>query len=101
MSSDVEGGYDSNETQYEFEDENSVVVLPEWKVFPLPDDKLPGMVTFNFMCALACRFDVHDALNILLNSSTLSNERPRENPTCSPQCKHTSLFEIKLQQILE
>lgn len=44
--SDVEGGFDSNETKFEFEDENSVVILPEWKVLPLPDDKLPGMVRY-------------------------------------------------------
>ena len=41
---DVEGGYDTTDTQYKFEDENSVVVLAEWTMFTLPDNKLPGMV---------------------------------------------------------
>ena len=49
---DVEGGYDSTDTQYEFKDENSVVVLPEWTRFTLPDDKLPGMVRLRFLCPL-------------------------------------------------
>ena len=65
---DVEGGYDSTDTQYEFEDENSVVVLPEWTRFTLPDDKLPGMVTVLFLSPL---ISFREPLKLLLELSKL------------------------------
>ena len=52
---DVQGGFDSNDSKYETEDVNSLVVLPEWKEFPLPDESLPPMVGLIYVLpSLSC-----------------------------------------------
>ncbi|KAK3106047.1 hypothetical protein FSP39_011642, partial [Pinctada imbricata] len=40
----VEGGFNPDEKQYEFEETTSIVILPSWSVIPLPDPSLPEMV---------------------------------------------------------
>ena len=40
----VEGGFQTDEKKFTFEENNSVVVLPDWKIFPLPDPELPQIV---------------------------------------------------------
>ncbi|KAL4221190.1 Ubiquitin carboxyl-terminal hydrolase 5 [Mactra antiquata] len=40
----VEGGFQTDDKKFTFEETNSVVVLPDWKMFPLPDPELPEIV---------------------------------------------------------
>ena len=40
----VEGGFDSDQQQYEIEEINEVVVLPDWTQIPLTDPSLPPEV---------------------------------------------------------
>ena len=42
----VEGGFDVDDKKYEFEEINTIVVLPEWAEFPASDTSLPGEVIF-------------------------------------------------------
>ncbi|XP_014677519.1 PREDICTED: ubiquitin carboxyl-terminal hydrolase 5-like [Priapulus caudatus] len=51
----VEGGFDvdAGRKKYEYDEENSVVVLPEFTVIPLPDDSLPPEVHTSVVCLLA------------------------------------------------
>jgi hypothetical protein len=42
----VEGGFQTDDKKFTFEEHNSVVVLPDWKIFPLPDPELPEIVSF-------------------------------------------------------
>ncbi|XP_053379534.1 ubiquitin carboxyl-terminal hydrolase 5-like [Mercenaria mercenaria] len=44
MAIGLEGGFQTDEMKFVFEENNSVVVLPDWKVFPLPDPELPEIV---------------------------------------------------------
>lgn len=43
----VEGGFnpDANKKRYEYEEHNSVVVLPDFDVIPLPNTDLPELVS--------------------------------------------------------
>ena len=41
----VEGGFQTDDKKFTFEENNSVVVLPDWKIFPLPDPELPQIVS--------------------------------------------------------
>ena len=45
----MEGGFDVDDKKYEFEDQNSIVLLPDWTVFPLTDPNLPGAVSINLI----------------------------------------------------
>ncbi len=40
----MEGGFDVGVANYEFEEHNSIVVLPEWKEIPLDDPEIPPEV---------------------------------------------------------
>lgn len=40
----VEGGFNPDEKKFEFEEHNSIVVLPSWTVIPLTDPSIPDMV---------------------------------------------------------
>ena len=42
----VEGGFQTDDKKFSFVEHNSVVVLPDWKIFPLPDPELPEIVSF-------------------------------------------------------
>ena len=41
----LEGGFQTDEKKFKFEEHNSVVVLPDWKIFPLIDQNLPDIVS--------------------------------------------------------
>lgn len=43
----VEGGFQTDDKKFLFEEHNSVVVLPDWKIFPLPDPELPEIVSLS------------------------------------------------------
>lgn len=40
----VDGGFASDENKYKVDEDNSVVILPEWDVISLPDETLPPEV---------------------------------------------------------
>ena len=40
----VEGGFNVDDKQFEFEETHSIVVLPEWTTIPLPCQDIPDMV---------------------------------------------------------
>ena len=50
----VEGGFDLTGKKYEYEDNNSIVVLPDWTSYAYPSQDLPDVVrvspdfTFNW-----------------------------------------------------
>lgn len=44
MAIGVEGGFDANTAQFEYEEKQSVVVLPSWTVLEYPDDNLPSAI---------------------------------------------------------
>jgi len=44
----VEGGFQTDEKRFTFQEHNSVVVLPGWDNFPLPNPELPEIVSFVF-----------------------------------------------------
>ena len=46
MITGVDGGFDVDEKKYEYEDINSVVILPDWTVINLPNADLPLNVRF-------------------------------------------------------
>lgn len=39
----VEGGFNPDEKQFEFEETISIVILPKWKVIPYPSPELPDI----------------------------------------------------------
>lgn len=49
----VEGGFQTDDKKFTFEENNSVVVLPGWKIFPLPDPELPQIVQMSISGVLA------------------------------------------------
>lgn len=49
----VEGGFQTDDKKFTFEEHNSVVVLPDWKIFPLPDPELPEIVQMSASGILA------------------------------------------------
>lgn len=49
----VEGGFQTDDKKFTFEEHNSVVVLPDWKIFPLPDPDLPQLVQMSVTGILA------------------------------------------------
>ena len=44
----IEGGFDTDEKKYEIEEDNSVVVLPDWTVLPTNDTNLPGEIQVQY-----------------------------------------------------
>ena len=40
----VEGGFNPDEKQYEFDEKTSIVILPSWSAIPLPEPSLPEVV---------------------------------------------------------
>ena len=40
----IEGGFDTDEPKYEVEEQNSIMVLPDWQVIQLDDPSLPPEV---------------------------------------------------------
>ena len=42
----VEGGFEVDEKKYEYEENNAVMLLPDWTSFPLPNKDLPPEVGF-------------------------------------------------------
>ena len=49
----VEGGFNVDDKQFEFEETYSVVVLPDWTVIPLPNQDIPDMVQISVESILA------------------------------------------------
>lgn len=49
----VEGGFQTDDKKFAFEEHNTVVVMPDWKVFPLPDPELPEIVQMSVSGILA------------------------------------------------
>ncbi|XP_013417871.1 ubiquitin carboxyl-terminal hydrolase 5 [Lingula anatina] len=49
----VEGGFAVDEKKYDFEEHNSVVVLPDWTKIPLPNTEIPDMVSLSVAAVLA------------------------------------------------
>ncbi|KAL5005091.1 hypothetical protein ScPMuIL_018547 [Solemya velum] len=49
----VEGGFHPGEKQYEFEESNSITVLPDWTEIPLPNPDLPDTVQLSIALILA------------------------------------------------
>lgn len=39
----VEGGFNPDEKQFEFQESISIVILPKWKVIPYPSPELPDI----------------------------------------------------------
>lgn len=58
----VEGGFnpDANKKRYEYEEFNSVVVLPNFDVIPLPNPDLPELVRTVFRYTLCF---IHSCVN--------------------------------------
>ncbi|XP_067951524.1 ubiquitin carboxyl-terminal hydrolase 5-like [Watersipora subatra] len=66
---DVDGGFDSSQTKYDIVEENSVIVLPEWKSFTLPDETLPGMTQLTIAAIIAAESATKSAeLAVLSNT---------------------------------
>ncbi|KAK6177619.1 hypothetical protein SNE40_015681 [Patella caerulea] len=49
----VEGGFQVDDKSFKFEEETSIVVLPDWTVIPLPNRDLPDMVQLSAASILA------------------------------------------------
>lgn len=56
----VEGGFDANQKTFEFVEETSIVVLPDWTVYPFPNPELPEMVRMSASSIL----EAEDALKM-------------------------------------
>ena len=41
----VEGGFQSDEKRFEFEEKTSIVVLPQWYEIPFPGAQIPDQVS--------------------------------------------------------
>lgn len=48
----LEGGFNVNAKKYEFEEHNSIVLLPDFNVIPLPCTDLPDSIQFSISCVL-------------------------------------------------
>lgn len=56
----VEGGFDAHQKTFEFVEETSIVVLPDWIVYPFPNPELPEMVRMSASSIL----EAEDALKM-------------------------------------
>lgn len=57
----VEGGFDTDEPKYDIEEQNTVVVLPEWKVLQLDDPTLPPQVMLSNTFVMSLLYLEHDS----------------------------------------
>ncbi|CAD5112680.1 DgyrCDS1901 [Dimorphilus gyrociliatus] len=44
MAIGVEGGFDANTAQFEYEEKQTIVILPSWTVLEYPDENLPNII---------------------------------------------------------
>lgn len=44
----VEGGFQTDDKKFEFEEVTSIVILPQWLEVPFPDAQLPDEVGLNY-----------------------------------------------------
>lgn len=101
MAIGVEGGFnpDANKKKFEYEDTNSVVILPAFDVIPLPNPDLPELVShthaflscgtmFLHMCELSIKeikgfSHITELINICRNLKELDEDVKKSEGKCA------------------